>query len=136
MESDDLSSKTVLAPKKRGRGRPKKAEVALYKKPKGTVGRPVGDNQRMKDLKARLLATAGDGILDKVLQIARNDDHPSQMAALKLCWDRMLPQSLFEKDVKGGRSSVTINIVGVDGMSIDQGPVDEVIEMEEVENEA
>ena len=133
--SDDLSNKTILPPVKRGRGRPKKSEVEVYKKPKGSIGRPVGDNQRMKDLKARLLATSGNGIIDKVLSIARNDDHPSQMAALKMCWDRMLPQSLFDKDVKQGRASVTINIVGVDGLSIDQGPVDEVIEMEEVENE-
>lgn len=132
MENQEFSqSPDLLAPKKRGRGRPPKSEIAQYKKPKGTVGRPKGDNGRMKELKARLLATAGDRIIDKVLEIARNDEHPGQMAALKMCWDRMLPTSLFEKDAKGGRSAVTINIVGVDGVSISGNDDDNVIDMDE-----
>lgn len=127
--------KTVLPPVKRGRGRPRKSEIEQYKKPKGTVGRPLGDSGRMKELKARLLATAGDGIIDKVISIARNDEHPGQMAALKMCWDRMLPTSLFEKDAKSGKSAVTINIVGVDGVQISGGEDNNTIEMEQVADE-
>jgi hypothetical protein len=42
-----------------------------------------------------------------------SDGHPGQMAAMKLCIDRVLPISLFEKDAKGGRSAVQINITGL-----------------------
>jgi hypothetical protein len=87
----------------------------------------------MEELKTRLLATSGEGIIDKVISIARNDEHPGQMAALKMCIDRMLPMSLFEKDVKGGRSAVTINIVGVEGNISVDGKEDNVIDMEEVD---
>jgi hypothetical protein len=47
-----------------------------------------------------------------VIQIALNDEHPGQMAALKMCMDRTLPVSMFEKD-KSQRSAVTINITGL-----------------------
>jgi hypothetical protein len=47
-----------------------------------------------------------------VIDIALNDDHPGQMAALKMCIDRTLPISMFEKD-KSQRSAVTINITGL-----------------------
>jgi len=47
-----------------------------------------------------------------VIQIALNDEHPGQMAALKMCLDRTLPVSMFEKD-KHQRSAVTINITGL-----------------------
>ena len=40
-----------------------------------------------------------------------DDNHPGQMAAMKMCLDRMLPLSMFEKDAKGRGSAVTINIV-------------------------
>jgi hypothetical protein len=43
-----------------------------------------------------------------------NDEHPGQMAALKMCIDRTLPVSMFEKD-KSQRSAVTINITGLGG---------------------
>ena len=43
---------------------------------------------------------------------ALNDDHPAQLAAIKLCMDRMLPVSMFEKEGKQ-RSAVTINITGI-----------------------
>ena len=48
----------------------------------------------------------------KVIEIALNDDHPHQLVALKMCLDRTLPVSLFEKD-KSQRSAVTINITGL-----------------------
>ncbi len=41
-----------------------------------------------------------------------NDEHPHQLVALKMCLDRTLPVSLFEKD-KSQRSAVTINITGL-----------------------
>jgi hypothetical protein len=105
---------TESLPVVRKRGRPKKADIEAAKKPgNGKVGRPVGDNGRIQELKARLMATAGTKVIDKIIHIALNDEHPGQMAALKLCIDRQLPISLFEKDAKRGSNAITINITGV-----------------------
>lgn len=108
--SENLSVMEVKPPARRGR--PPKAVIQAKKKP-GKVGRPAGDAARIAEFKARLLGTSGDKVIRKVLEIAQNDEHPGQMAALKLCFERMLPLSLFEKDAKGGSRAVTINIVGV-----------------------
>lgn len=103
------------------RGRPTKAAIEAAKKPgKGKVGRPKDDRGRILELKARLMATSGNKVIDKIVQIALEDGNPGQMAALKLCIDRQLPLSLFEKDAKRGSNAVTINIVGVSGVSAEQ----------------
>lgn len=103
-----------VVPVVRKRGRPRKADIEAAKKPgNGKVGRPLGDNGRIQELKARLMATAGNKVIDTVIRIALNDDHPSQLAALKMCLDRQLPLSLFEKDAKRGSNAITINITGV-----------------------
>lgn len=106
-----------LAPVKRKRGRPPKSEVEARKKGnRGVRGRPPGDAARINEFKARILATAGDRVIDKVVNIAMNDEHPGQMAALKMCMDRVLPMSYFDKDKNGtGKSSVSITITGVGG---------------------
>jgi hypothetical protein len=116
--SDD--SKTVIesvqVPKPK-RGRPRKTDVEAKKKGnRGLRGRPPGDAARINEFKARLLATSGDKVITKIIDIALNDDHQGQMAALKMCIDRVLPVSYFEKDkTTGGKSSVSITITGVGG---------------------
>ena len=59
-----------------------------------------------------MIHSGGKDVANKVIQIALNDEHPGQMAALKMCLDRTLPVSMFEKD-KHQRSAVTINITGL-----------------------
>ena len=73
---------------------------------------PKTDHQRLKELKELMIRSGGKDVAEKVIQIALNDDHPGQMAALKMCLDRTLPMSMFEKD-KSQRSAVTINITGL-----------------------
>ena len=73
---------------------------------------PKTDNQRIKELKEIMIRSGGKDVAEKVIQIALNDNHPGQMAALKMCMDRSLPVSMFEKE-KGMRSAVTINITGL-----------------------
>jgi len=99
------------------RGRPKKSDIEAKKKGnRGVRGRPPGDDARINEFKARLLATSGDKVINKVIEIAQNDEHPGQMAALKMCMDRVLPLSYFDKDKNGGgRSQVSITITGVGG---------------------
>lgn len=99
------------------RGRPRKSDIEAKKKGnRGVRGRPPGDAARINEFKARLLATSGDKVINKVIEIAQNDEHPGQMAALKMCMDRVLPLSYFDKDKNGGgRSQVSITITGVGG---------------------
>lgn len=110
------------------KGRPTKALIESKKHP-GKVGRPAGDGARIAELKARLLSTTGDKVINKIVNIAMDDSHQGQMAALKMCIDRMLPLSLFEKDAKRGNNAITINITGVGDTTI----VPETIDMEPVD---
>jgi hypothetical protein len=95
----------------------------------GEVYLPKSDNQKIMELKRLLIDGAGQNVVGKALQIAMNDDHPAQAAMIKLCMDRMLPVSLFEKGV-AARSAVTINITGigesvsVGGETLDLAPID------------
>ena len=115
--------------KKRKRGRPKKEEVKKYIK-RAKRGRPPGEAARIKELTASLLLTHSQAIIRKIVHKALNDEDKDQMAALKLCVDRMLPVSYFEdKGVGGGSRAITINITGVN-----DNPV-EMIEHEPVEVE-
>ena len=99
------------------RGRPRKSAVEAKKRGnRGVRGRPPGDAARINEFKARLLATSGDKVINKIIDIALDDEHQGQMAALKMCMDRVLPVSYFEKDkATNGRSSVSITITGVGG---------------------
>lgn len=93
-------------------GRPKKADIEKKKKP-GIVGRPVGDAGRIAEFKARLLATAGDSVITKIIETALTDGHPSQGAMLKFCGERLLPLSSFENKGNGGVPQISINISGI-----------------------
>lgn len=113
----DTEQQEPLKPVKRKRGRPPKADVEARKRGnRGVRGRPPGDAARINEFKARLLATAGNRVVDKIIHIALDDEHPGQMAALKMCMDRVLPMSYFDKDkANTGRSQVSITITGVGG---------------------
>lgn len=96
-------------PKKRGRGRPRKSEVESKKK-RGVIGRPPGEAARIKEFHARLLATSGETVINTIISKALNDEDKDQVACLKMCIDRVLPMSYFEKGRDAGRGSVNIQI--------------------------
>ena len=105
-------------PIKKKRGRPRKTDIEA-KKNRGKVGRPVGDAGRIKEFKARLLATSGDKVISKIIEVAMDDGHSGQIAALKMCMDRVLPLSYFEKDKNSNSSGqISINITGVGDVAI------------------
>ena len=124
---------------KKPRGRPPKAVKVAMPKPM-TMARyadnpqslvlPKTEHQKVKELKDLLINSAGANVVHKAVEIAMNDEHPAQMAAIKLCMDRMLPVSLFEKEGKQ-RSAVNITISGIGGVSIGENPV---IEAEDIES--
>ena len=125
---------------KKPRGRPPKPVAVAIPKPM-TMARyadsspallPKTELQRVKELKELLINSAGSNVVHKAVEIAMNDEHPAQMAAIKLCMDRMLPGSLFEKEGKQ-RSAVNITISGIGGVSIGDNTVDaEDIESKDV----
>tara|TARA_R110001606_G_C15168802_1_gene627905 strand:- start:39 stop:452 length:414 start_codon:yes stop_codon:yes gene_type:complete len=126
--------------KKRGRGRPRKSEIAAVKPGnKGKVGRPKGDAAIINEYKARMLASPKSRlVLETIFDAALDNEHKNQASAWKLIMDRMLPVGAFEKEVikDAGRSSIQINISGVGSVGIDSAAdsVDnEVIEGEVVD---
>jgi hypothetical protein len=112
---------------KRGRGRPKGSVKMTIQRfadnPPAIL--PKTDHQRLKELKELMIRSGGKDVAQKVIEIALNDEHPHQLVALKMCLDRTLPVSLFEKD-KSQRSAVTINITGLgqEPTIIDEQPED------------
>ena len=80
-------------------GRPKKAKVqSVTKGQRRGVGRPKGDAAIINEYKARMLASPkSKKVLDSIMNAALDDDHKNQAAAWKLCMDRLLPVSYFEK---------------------------------------
>jgi hypothetical protein len=111
---------------KRGRGRPKGSVKMTIQRfadnPPAVL--PKTDHQRLKELKELMIRSGGKDVAQKVIEIALNDEHPHQLVALKMCLDRTLPVSMFEKD-KSQRSAVTINITGLgEPTVIDTEPTD------------
>jgi len=104
------------------RGRPTKAAIAKKKNP-GIVGRPPGDAARIAEFKARLLATAGDTVITKIIETALSDGHPAQGAMLKFCGERLLPLSSFEAKSGSGSPQISINITGINSPSIEASEV-------------
>lgn len=108
------------------KGRPPKALIEAKKKP-GKVGRPQGDTGRIQELKARLLGTTGDKVINKIIQIGMDDGNPGQMAALKMMADRILPVSLFEASKQNNQvPQISINISGLNQPSVS---TDDVIDV-------
>ena len=103
-------------------GRPTKAAIAKKKNP-GIVGRPPGDAARIAEFKARLLATAGDTVITKIIETALSDGHPAQGAMLKFCGERLLPLSSFEAKSGGSAPQISINITGINSPSIEASEV-------------
>ena len=107
-------------------GRPRKEDL---KKAKLPIGRPKNDTGRLAEFKQRLLGTSGAAVIEKIIAIGQDDNHPGQMAALKMAMDRILPLSMFEKDAKGQRNAIQINITGIGEAKIES--TQDVIDMEE-----
>ena len=76
------------------------------------AGRPKGSVNKYTALARELMSEKSGEIVQKVIDKAMDGD----VHCLKMCMDRVLPVSYFEKDKNGsGRSSVSITITGVGG---------------------
>lgn len=110
MTTDNTLITTESVVKRKGKGRPSKKELAATRK----VGRPKETTGRIAELKERLLATSGDKVLNEIIRKALDPTDKDQIAALKMCMDRILPVSLFEK-AAGRGNAITINISSGEG---------------------
>jgi hypothetical protein len=114
-------------------GRPLKKDIEAKKKGnRGKVGRPAGDSARIAEFKARLLGTSGDKIIETLIHKALDPNDKDQIAALKMCVDRVLPLSMFDAAKNSGQTpQISINITGLTNPTVDAG----VVDMGEVEND-
>ena len=122
----------VLSPPKK-RGRPKKADIEA-KKSRAVLGRPPGEAARIKEFHARLLATSGEKVINTIIRKALDDNDKDQVACLKMCVDRVLPMSYFEKEKQAGRGGINITISGLNGTT--EVTESEVIDAEDVDYES
>lgn len=140
MSNDSVEITTSVAEVKKERpkivrrklGRPLKKDIEAKKKGnRGKVGRPAGDSARIAEFKARLLGTSGDKIIETLIHKALDPNDKDQIAALKMCVDRVLPLSMFDAAKNSGQTpQISINITGltnpaVDADVVDMGSVDE-----------
>ena len=123
--SSSVSSLTTqdavpVSPKKNpnGAGRPKKSAIEAKKK-RELRGRPPGEAARIREFHARLLTTKGDHIIETIIKKALDPTDKDQAAMLKMCADRLLPLSYFEKDKAAGNKGIVINISSVGDTKID-----------------
>ena len=121
-----------VLPKKnpRGAGRPKKSAIEAKKK-RSVLGRPPGEAARIREFHARLLTTKGDTIIQTIINKALDPTDKDQAAMLKMCADRLLPLSYFEKHGSGqAKAGITINISGLTDAKVDAE--EDVIDAEDV----
>ena len=114
-----------VLPKKnpRGAGRPKQAAIEAKKK-RSVLGRPPGEAARIREFHARLLTTKGDTIIQTIINKALDPTDKDQAAMLKMCADRLLPLSYFEKHGAASKAGITINISGVTDAKVEADTID------------
>ena len=112
-------------------GRPKgTTKAALAERAKRKPGRPPNDTGRLAEFRQRLLGTNGSKIMEKLIEVALDDNHQGQMAALKLCVDRIVPLSSFADK---GSAKPMVQVTIVNATQSDDNQV--TIEMEETDSE-
>ena len=133
VDSSSLSTQAsvpVLPKNPRGAGRPKKTAIAAKKK-RELRGRPPGEAARIREFHARLLTTKGDHIIETIIKKALDPADKDQAAMLKMCADRLLPLSYFEKAGTGqGKAGITINISGIGEAKVE---AEQTIDAEDVD---
>jgi hypothetical protein len=118
--SEQIEEAVVIAAPKKRRGRPPKSALAEVKN--RSVGRPKGTASIINEYRDRMLASPKSAkVLEKVFEVALNDGHPGQIAAMKLVMDRIVPASSFDTaKSSGGVPSISINISSVGAPTIER----------------
>ena len=132
VSSLSVSVPETTPPKKniKGAGRPKKSAIAAKKK-RELRGRPPGEAARIREFHARLLTTKGNYIIETIINKALDPTDKDQAAMLKMCADRLLPLSYFEKAGTASKTGIVINISGLSDAKVDAE--ENTIEAEDVD---
>lgn len=127
--SEQIEEAVVIAAPKKRRGRPPKSAIAEVKN--RSVGRPKGTASIINEYRDRMLASPKSAkVLEKVFEVALNDGHPGQIAAMKLVMDRIVPASSFDvSKSSNGIPSISINITGLNTPKVER--LDDIIDVEE-----
>ena len=117
----DLDDKAAAHKAKREE-RKAKAKAGLTKN--GLKALPVmsrrEQTERMHELKAKFLSHKKLGpLIEKLFDIAMDDDHDGQMQAMKTITDKILPTQSFSSESKKS-SAVQINISGLQVSAIEE----------------
>jgi hypothetical protein len=91
------------------RGRPKGStnkqfSLTSYADKPELITLPKTETAQLKELKNLLINSAGTRVVHKAVEIALNDEHPAQLAAIKLC--------LRKKANKGRQSRSILRVSG------------------------
>ena len=74
----------------------------------------VEQQRKLHELKSRFLESKRLPLLiNKVFEIAMDDEHDDQFQAIKLVMDKVLPAQGFSQESKRGSAPVQINITGL-----------------------
>lgn len=106
----------VLSEKEKRRLENKRLWSLRTKEAQPRVTEPRSREARINELRDLVLSSvSGKQLVQKVMDVALDDDHPGQMAAMKMVIDRIIPQSAFEAAKNQPHTAIQINITGLDG---------------------
>lgn len=95
-------------------GRPSNAERQRALSKPGP--KPKSMKEKMASIQSSLVLTSGRSIVNKIVQIALDDNHPSQAMMLKVLAERIIPASAFDPNAgQNGARAIEISITGTDG---------------------
>ena len=81
--------------------------------------------RKLHQLRAEFLTSNRlEGFVAKLFDVAMDDDHAGQVAAMKMIADRILPTTSFSAE-QNKSSAVQINITGLQVSSIEEKPVND-----------
>ena len=100
--------------KKRAKERKADPNAIVGRGTKLPVMTRVEQQRKLHELKSRFLESKRlPSLINKVFEIAMDDEHDDQFQAIKLVMDKVLPAQGFSQESKRGSAPVQINITGL-----------------------
>jgi hypothetical protein len=100
--------------KKRAKERKADPNAIVGRGTKLPVMTRVEQQRKLHELKSRFLESKQlPSLINKVFEIAMDDEHNEQFQAIKLVMDKVLPATGFSQESKRGSAPVQINITGL-----------------------
>lgn len=68
------------------------------------------ERERIAEFRGRLISTTGHRVIDEMIAVALDRDHPNQVTMLKFIGDRILPLEQFTSQADKERGATVFNI--------------------------